>query len=107
MTLADTNTHAFALPALGSVVSSVASGIGSFFGGWWLYAIVFALGIGAGGYGAHLYYTPKLASEQVATANAKAATAAETAEYGKLATASQRAVADALKQVSDENIKAA
>jgi hypothetical protein len=100
-------THAFALPSLPSL-SGLGSTIGAFFGGGWvLYLVVFGLGIAAGGEGMKLYYQPKLANEQVATANAKAATAAETSRYDGLAAASQKAVADALKQVSDENIAAA
>jgi uncharacterized protein HemX len=100
-------TNSFALPSLPSF-SGIGSGIGAFFGGgWFLYALIFAAGLGAGGYATHLYYQPKLANEQVATANAKAATAAETSRYDGLAAASQKAVADALKQVSDENIAAA
>jgi len=51
MTLTDTNTHAFALPSLGSL-GSVASGIGSFFGGAGGYILI-ALLVAFAGFAAY------------------------------------------------------
>jgi len=101
-------TNSFALPSLPSL-SGIGTTIAGFFapGGWILYALIFAAGVSTGGFTTYLIYQPKLANEQVATANAKAATAVEMSQYDGLAAASQKAVADALQRVSDENQKAA